>query len=81
MRIVAKTASWSVTHMTVAIAVAYVLTRDWRAALAVGLIEPIFQTIAYAAHERAWAKAAARKAAERSDVAAAGAPIIGTAAA
>lgn len=56
MRIVAKTASWSATHMAVAIAVAYALTRDWRAALAVGLIEPVFQTIAYALHERAWAK-------------------------
>jgi uncharacterized membrane protein len=41
--------------MTVAIAVAYALTQNWRAALAVGLIEPIFQTIAFALHERAWA--------------------------
>ena len=57
MRLAAKTASWSVTHMLVAIAVAYALTRNWQAALAVGLIEPIFQTIAYALHERAWARA------------------------
>ncbi len=42
--------------MTVAVAVAYALTQNWRAALAVGLIEPIFQTIAFALHsERAWA--------------------------
>lgn len=61
MRIVAKTASWSLTHMTVAIAVAYALTRDWRAALAVGLIEPVFQTIAYALHERAWTKGLRRR--------------------
>ena len=54
MRTAAKTASWSVTHMLVAIAVAFALTRNWQAALAVGLIEPIFQTIAYALHERAW---------------------------
>ncbi|WP_309093096.1 DUF2061 domain-containing protein [Phenylobacterium sp.] len=58
MRLAAKTASWSVTHMIVAIAVAYALTRDWRAALAVGLIEPIFQTIAFVLHERAWMKLA-----------------------
>jgi uncharacterized membrane protein len=58
MRFAAKTASWSLTHMVVAIAVAYALTRDWRAALAVGLIEPIFQTIAFALHERAWMKLA-----------------------
>ncbi|ACG79632.1 conserved hypothetical protein [Phenylobacterium zucineum HLK1] len=56
MRFAMKTASWSVTHMIVAIAVAYALTQNWRAALAVGLIEPIFQTIAFAVHERAWMK-------------------------
>ncbi len=50
------TASWSLVHMIVAIAVAYALTRNWQAALAVGLIEPIFQTIAFVAHERAWAR-------------------------
>jgi uncharacterized membrane protein len=55
MRLAAKTASWSLVHMTVAIAVAYALTQNWRAALAVGLIEPVFQTIAFALHERAWA--------------------------
>ena len=54
MRLAAKTASWSLVHKTVAIAVAYALTQDWRAALAVGLIEPVFQTIAFALHERAW---------------------------
>ena len=56
MRLAAKTASWSVTHMIVAIAVAYALTRNWQAALAVGLIEPVFQTVAFALHERAWAR-------------------------
>ncbi|MBX3485243.1 DUF2061 domain-containing protein [Phenylobacterium sp.] len=55
MRFAAKTATWSLVHMTVAIAVAYALTRNWQAALAVGLIEPIFQTVAFALHERAWA--------------------------
>jgi len=58
MRLAAKTASWSLVHMIVAIAVAYALTRNWQAALAVGLIEPIFQTIAFAVHERAWARRA-----------------------
>jgi len=63
MRLAAKTASWSVTHMIVAIAVAYALTQNWRAALAVGLIEPIFQTIAFAVHERVWTKLGRRGAA------------------
>ena len=58
MRLAAKTASWSLVHMIVAIAVAYALTQNWRAALAVGLIEPVFQTIAFALHERAWASRA-----------------------
>ncbi len=49
-----KTLSYSLMHMTVAIAVAFALTRDWRAALAIGLIEPVFQTIAFAVHERVW---------------------------
>ena len=55
MRLAAKTASWSAVHMVVAISVAYALTQNWQAALAVGLIEPVFQTIAFAVHERAWA--------------------------
>ena len=49
-----KTLSYSLMHLTVAITVAYALTRDWRAALAIGLIEPLFQTVAFAVHERVW---------------------------
>jgi uncharacterized membrane protein len=60
MRTAKKTATYSVMHLTVAFLVAFALTRDWRAALAIGLIEPIFQTIAFALHERAWAKAEAK---------------------
>ncbi|MDP1618970.1 MAG: DUF2061 domain-containing protein [Phenylobacterium sp.] len=59
-RTVAKTLTYSVMHLIVAFTVAYVLTRDWRAALAIGMVEPLFQTIAFAFHERAWAKADAR---------------------
>lgn len=62
MQIAMMTASWSVVHMTVAIAVAYALTRNWQAALAVGLIEPIFQTVAFVLHERAWNHARTRRA-------------------
>mgnify|MGYP001627433783 CR=1 FL=1 len=56
MRLVAKTGSWATVHLVVAIAVAFAITRDWRAALAVGLIEPVFQTVAYAVHERLWTR-------------------------
>lgn len=54
MKTVKKTLSYSLMHLIVAITVAYALTQDWRAALAIGLIEPIFQTAAFAVHERVW---------------------------
>ncbi len=41
-------------HLIVAILVAFALTRDWRIALAVGMVEPIFQTLAYSIHDRVW---------------------------
>ena len=66
-RTVAKTLTYSVMHLIVAFTVAYVLTRDWRAALAIGMVEPLFQTIAFAFHERAWAKADARSVAAPPD--------------
>jgi uncharacterized membrane protein len=49
-----KTASYAAMHMTLAIAVSYALSRSWKVALAIGLIEPIVQTIAFFFHERAW---------------------------
>ena len=54
--VILKTATYGVMHLTVAIAVAYALTRDWRIALAVGIVEPIVQTFAFAIHERLWAR-------------------------
>lgn len=49
-----KIASYGVMHLIVAILVAFAITRDWRLALAVGVVEPIFQTIAYSIHDRVW---------------------------
>ena len=54
MRLAIKTTTYAVTHFVVAIAVAYALTRDWRVAIAIGLIEPAAQTVAYFFHERVW---------------------------
>ena len=51
-----KTVTYGVMHFTVAVLVAFALTRDWHAALAIGLIEPVFQTLAFAVHERVWAR-------------------------
>ena len=61
MRVAMKTASYSLMHLTVAITVAYAITQDWRAALAVGLIEPAVQTIAFLLHDRAWARLEAQR--------------------
>jgi uncharacterized membrane protein len=62
MRTAKKTASYSLMHLIVAFCVAYALTRDWRAALAIGTIEPIFQTIAFAIHEKVWTRLDLRQA-------------------
>lgn len=51
-----KTGSYAVMHFMVAITVAYLLTGDWRAALAIGMIEPLVQTVAFYFHDRAWSK-------------------------
>lgn len=51
-----KTASYSIMHLCVAIAVAFALTQDWRKALAIGVIEPFVQTFAFALHDRYWSR-------------------------
>jgi uncharacterized membrane protein len=56
MRLALKTGSYSIMHFLVAIAVTYAITQDWRAALAVGLIEPAVQTIAFLIHDRVWSR-------------------------
>ncbi len=56
-----KVASYGVMHLIVAILVAFALTRDWRLALAVGVVEPIFQTLAYSVHDRFWHRIEQRK--------------------
>jgi uncharacterized membrane protein len=50
----AKTLSYSIMHMVVAVAVAYAISGSWLVALGIGLIEPIVQTVAYHFHERGW---------------------------
>jgi uncharacterized membrane protein len=56
MRLALKTGAYSLMHFAVAITVTYVITHDWRAALAVGLIEPAAQTVAFLIHDRLWAR-------------------------
>jgi uncharacterized membrane protein len=56
-----KIASYGVMHLVVAILVAFAITRDWRIALAVGMVEPFFQTIAYSIHDRVWHRVERRR--------------------
>lgn len=54
MRRLAKTATYWVCHITVASGLAFVLTGDLKAALAIGLLEPTVQAGVFLIHERLW---------------------------
>lgn len=54
MKIAAKTATYSLMHITVAFAVALALSGDIRVALGISLVEPLVQTFFFFFHERAW---------------------------
>lgn len=49
-----KTLSYFAVHLTVAALVAYAVTGNLAAAMAIGLIEPTVQAVAYFLHERVW---------------------------
>ncbi|MHA7835332.1 MAG: DUF2061 domain-containing protein [Algiphilus sp.] len=51
-----KTLSFALVHMTVAFSVVYLMTGNWLAGGAVALVEPACNTVAYAMHEKAWAR-------------------------
>ncbi|WP_339928288.1 DUF2061 domain-containing protein [uncultured Brevundimonas sp.] len=53
-RLALKIASYGLMHLVVAVLVSLAITRDWRLALAVGVVEPVFQTLAYSIHDRIW---------------------------
>jgi uncharacterized membrane protein len=53
------------------VAVALALTGDWRLALAIGIIEPLVQTVFFTFHDRIWTRIEARKAARAADMASA----------
>ena len=62
MRLALKTLTYASMHLIVAVTVAYALTRDWRVALAVGLIEPLVQTVFFTVHDRIWTRIEQRRA-------------------
>jgi len=55
-RLLAKTISWACVHVLITGLVVWALTGDPWAALAIGFLEPLVQTFAYAAHERVWSR-------------------------
>jgi uncharacterized membrane protein len=51
-----KTGTYSIMHISVAFAVAFAVTGNLAAAVAISLIEPAVQTIFYFFHEKIWNK-------------------------
>ena len=54
MRLIFKTLSYGIIHLSVAITVAYLITENIAIALSIGLIEPIVQTGVFAIHDYLW---------------------------
>lgn len=51
---IAKTMTYSMIHVTVAVTVAYLLSGSFAVALSIGLVEPMVQTCTFYFHERGW---------------------------
>ncbi|MNR29651.1 hypothetical protein D3C85_1470510 [compost metagenome] len=66
-----KTVTYGLMHFTVAVLVAFALTRDWRIALAIGTVEPLVQTVFFTLHDRIWTRIDAKKARRAAEAAAA----------
>ena len=49
-----KTGSYYLTHIAVAITVAYAVTGDFASSLTLSLLEPSVQAVVYFVHERFW---------------------------
>lgn len=56
-RMLMKTGSYYLLHISVAACVAYLVTGNLVAALTLSLLEPTVQAFAYFFHEKAWARA------------------------
>lgn len=53
-RMFKKTFSYYVMHITVAMLVGYFVTGSWAMAIALSLLEPTVQAVAFFFHEKAW---------------------------
>lgn len=62
-----KTGSYYLIHISVAAMVAYAVTGNLWASLTLSLLEPTVQAVAFFFHEKAWDRAARRRAASAVD--------------
>ncbi|MDP4077399.1 DUF2061 domain-containing protein [Acidovorax sp. A1169] len=62
-----KTGSYYLIHISVAAMVAYAVTGNLWASLTLSLLEPTVQAVAFFFHEKAWERAARRRAAGAAD--------------
>lgn len=53
-RMFKKTLSYYIMHISIAMLVGYFVTGSWAMALALSLLEPTVQAIAFFFHEKAW---------------------------
>lgn len=60
-RVTVKTATYGLLHFAVSLSVAWVVTRDWRLTLAIGVIEPLVQMVVFTVHDRLWTGRAATR--------------------
>ena len=61
-QIALKTVTYGAMHFTVAVSVAFALTHDIRTALAIGIVEPLVQTVFFTLHDRIWLRIEDRRA-------------------
>ena len=54
MRLILKTFTYSICHLSAAIAIAYIITGNIWIALSIGIIEPLVQVFVFAAHDWLW---------------------------
>jgi len=62
-----KTGSYYLIHISVAAMVAYAVTGNLWASLTLSLLEPTVQAVAFFFHEKAWDRAARRRAGNATD--------------
>ena len=55
-RSLAKTISWQIMHLILVYGTIYILTREWEVAGIAAIAELVWESVAYFAHERIWAR-------------------------